>query len=47
MSTRMDSQVEWDTNPSFNSRGNKPLSFDANLGTSPEVNEIDTSGMGR
>lgn len=47
MSNRMDSQVEWDTIPSFNSRGNMPLSFDVNLGTSPEVDEIDSNGMGR
>lgn len=40
-------QVEWDTNPSFNSMGNKPLSYDADLGTSPEVTEIDDDGSGR
>lgn len=40
-------QVEWDTNPSFNSMGNKPLSYDADLGTSPEVTEIDDGGSGR
>ena len=40
-------QVEWDTNPSFNSLGNKPLSYDANLGTSPEVHDIDSNGRGR
>lgn len=40
-------QVEWDTTPSFNSMGNKPLSYDADLGTSPEVIEIDADGSGR
>lgn len=46
---RIDSfgQVEWDTNPSFNSLGTKPLSYDANLGTSPEVEEIDADGSAR
>lgn len=34
-------KVEWDTNPSFNSAGNKPLSYDVDLGTSPEVEDID------
>ncbi|CAM9431418.1 unnamed protein product, partial [Hapterophycus canaliculatus] len=34
-------KVEWDTNPSFNSAGNKPMSYDADLGTSPEVQDID------
>lgn len=34
-------KVEWDTTPSFNSIGNKPLSYDADAGTSPEVVDID------
>lgn len=34
-------KVEWDTNPSFDSMGNKPLSYDADLGSSPEVDNID------
>lgn len=40
-------QVEWDTNPSFNSQGNKPLSYDADVGTSPEVEDIDADGTAR
>ena len=34
-------KVEWDTNPSFNSLGVKPMSYDENQLTSPEVTAID------
>ncbi|CAN0524163.1 unnamed protein product, partial [Ectocarpus sp. 8 AP-2014] len=34
-------KVEWDTTPSFNSMGNKPLAYDTDAGTSPEVVDID------
>lgn len=30
-------KVEWDTVPTFDSKGTKPLSYNATLGTSPEV----------
>lgn len=36
-------KVEWDTNPSFDSMGNKPLSYDADRETSPEVEDIDAA----
>lgn len=35
-------KVEWDTNPSFNSLGGKPMSYDEVAETSPEVQNIDT-----
>lgn len=36
-------KVEWDTNPSFNSLGTKPMSYDEDVGTSPEVVDIDAN----
>lgn len=43
-------KVEWDTNPSFNSMGTKPVSYDESAGTNPEVTSADidsTDGSAR